>query len=138
NSESITLRIQGPGGSALFTGDLTVEGEKEILATDIPLQSDIIKLGHHGSKTSSSEAFLEKVHPKIALVSAGKNNRFKHPSKEIVERLKNHHIPMLNTANVGSITFQFEKDSLFFPKGTDTNSIASTLEKPRMTHEIFK
>ena len=138
NSESITLRIQGPGGSALFTGDLTVEGEKEILATDIPLQSDIIKLGHHGSKTSSSEAFLEKVHPKIALVSAGKNNRFKHPSKEIVERLKNHHIPMLNTANVGSITFEFEKDSLLFPKGTDTNSIASTLEKPRMTHEIFK
>lgn len=109
NSQSITVRVAGIGGSILLTGDLTKEGEKEILETDIPLKTDVIKLGHHGSKTSSSREFLMAVDPKFSIVSSGKHNRFKHPSKQIVLRLDSLKIPMRNTAIEGSIQIDFDK-----------------------------
>lgn len=110
NTQSITLRVKGLGHSALLTGDLTIAGEKEILGTDIYLQSDILKLGHHGSKTSSSRPFLQKVKPKLAIVSSGKHNRFRHPSKQVILRLDSLNIPYLNTAEKGTIDITFSKD----------------------------
>ncbi len=132
NSESITLRVSGPGGSALFTGDLTIEGEKEILATDISLKSDVLKLGHHGSKTSSSREFLVQIQPQLAIVSAGRNNRYKHPHPEVIKRLDSLQIPVLNTAKAGSITIDFEKDPRKSPRYREKNTDFSVLEKPRI------
>lgn len=109
NSESITLRIEGVGGSMFLTGDLTKEGEAEILQTDIALKTDILKLGHHGSKTSSSREFLEAVQPEIAIASNGKHNRFRHPHKVVVERLDNLKIPLLNTSKVGTVFVHFNE-----------------------------
>ena len=109
NSESITLRIEGVGGSMLLTGDLTKEGEAEILQTDIALKTDILKLGHHGSKTSSSREFLEAVQPEIAIASNGKHNRFRHPHKVVVERLDSLKIPLLNTSKVGTVFVHFNE-----------------------------
>ncbi|MDR1759982.1 MAG: DNA internalization-related competence protein ComEC/Rec2 [Fibrobacter sp.] len=109
NEESLVIHIRGAGGSALLAGDVTVLGESEILQTDIPVQSNFLKLGHHGSKTSNSEAFLKAVGPDFAAVSSGKNNRYRHPSKDVTERLRTLQIPWLNTASNGSIILRFRE-----------------------------
>lgn len=109
NSESTTIRISGVGGSILLTGDLTKEGEREILATDIPLKTDILKLGHHGSKTSSSREFLKAVSPDIAIASNGRHNKFHHPHKQVVERLDSLKIPLLNTSQKGTVQVEFDE-----------------------------
>lgn len=108
NKESTTFAVHGLGHSALLTGDLTKEGEKEIL---VRLQNnpklspdvDFLKLGHHGSKTSSSVEFLNAVSPYYAVASAGRKNMYRHPHKAITDRLDSLHIPWLNTAKVGSV-----------------------------------
>ena len=112
NEESITFRVKGLGHSAVLTGDLTVEGERKILKSGMFLKSDVLKLGHHGSKTSSSRNFLTAVGPKLALVSSGRKNRFHHPHKQVVERLDSLGIPYLNTATRGTITVQFTPDTM--------------------------
>lgn len=112
NEESITFRVKGLGHSAVLTGDLTVAGEKKILRSLAFLKSDVLKLGHHGSKTSSSRNFLTAVGPKLALVSSGRKNRFHHPHKQVVERLDSLGIPYLNTATRGTITVQFTPDTM--------------------------
>lgn len=112
NEESITFRVKGLGHSAVLTGDLTVAGERKILKSGMFLKSDVLKLGHHGSKTSSSRNFLTAVGPKLALVSSGRKNRFHHPHKQVVERLDSLGIPYLNTATRGTITVQFTPDTM--------------------------
>lgn len=112
NEESITFRVKGLGHSAVLTGDLTVAGERKILKSGTFLKSDVLKLGHHGSKTSSSRNFLTAVGPKLALVSSGRKNRFHHPHKQVVERLDSLGIPYLNTATRGTITVQFTPDTM--------------------------
>ena len=114
NEGSITLRLKGLGHSAVLTGDLTVAGEKQILKTDIYLKSDVLKLGHHGSKTSSSIKFLNAVEPKYAIVSSGRRNKFRHPHKQVTDRLDSLHIPYINTAKKGTITFTFVPDSVSY------------------------
>ena len=77
--------------SVLITGDLGEDGEKELTETyreNQLLQSDILKVGHHGSKTSTSDQFLDSVNPDIAVIQVGKNNRYGHPTPETLERLK--------------------------------------------------
>ena len=112
NEESITFRVKGLGHSAVLTGDLTVAGERKILKSGMFLKSDVLKLGHHGSKTSSSRNFLTAVGPKLALVSSGRKNRFHHPHKQVVERLDSLGIPYLNTATRGTITVRFTPDTM--------------------------
>ena len=112
NTQSITLRARGLGHSVVLTGDLTVQGEKDIMATDAYLKSDILKLGHHGSKTSSSLPFLKQVQPKLAIISSGRKNRFRHPSKQVIQRLDSLGIPYLNTAEKGTIDVIFRSDTM--------------------------
>lgn len=110
NSESVTLRISGVGGSILLTGDLTKEGERKILDTDISLKTDVLKLGHHGSKTSSSREFLEAVRPNVAIASNGRRNKFHHPHKQVVERLDSLKIPLWNTSQKGTVQVRFDEN----------------------------
>lgn len=112
NTQSITFRAKGLGHSAILTGDLTVAGEKEILKKKLHLKSDVLKLGHHGSKTSSSRQFLTAVNPKLAIISSGRRNKFRHPSKKVIQRLDSLSLPYLNTAVVGTIDVVFSKDSM--------------------------
>jgi competence protein ComEC len=112
NTQSIAFRAKGLRHSALLTGDLTVQGEKEIMKTDAYLQSDVLKLGHHGSKTSSGRDFLKRVNPKLAIVSSGRKNRFRHPSKQVIQRLDSLGIPYLNTAEKGTIDMIFRSDTM--------------------------
>jgi competence protein ComEC len=114
NEGSITLRLKGLGHSAVLTGDLTVKGEKEIMKTDAYLKSDVLKLGHHGSKTSSSVPFLNAVSPTYAIIPSGRKNKFRHPHKQVTDRLDSLNIPYINTAKKGTITFTFVPDSISY------------------------
>ncbi|MBN2802556.1 MAG: DNA internalization-related competence protein ComEC/Rec2 [Deltaproteobacteria bacterium] len=88
NDNSIVLKITYKNKSILLTGDLSIEGEMELLSKEINLRADVLKLGHHGSRSSSSIDFLKEVNPKIAIGSMGPFNRYNFPSKDVVKRLK--------------------------------------------------
>lgn len=93
NNNSIVCKLYYKDFSMLFTGDIEEEAEKEILNLykNNPniLNSTILKVGHHGSKTSSTQGFIDIVKPPIALIGVGKNNKFGHPNNEVIERLEN-------------------------------------------------
>ncbi len=85
NNDSIITYGNFYGSRFLFTGDLEREGEKELINNFPLLKVDVLKAGHHGSKTSSDPDFIERIGPRIALISVGKNNRYGHPNQETLE-----------------------------------------------------
>jgi len=88
----------------LFTGDITQKVEKELIECySFKLDSDILKIAHHGSKTSSSKEFLEKVSPKFGIISCAKNNPYHFPHQEVLQRLKEFGIKILRTDQKGDI-----------------------------------
>jgi competence protein ComEC len=104
NTASIIAKLAYSSTTFLFTGDAPKEIEEYLVELDPNfLDSDVLKLGHHGSRTSSLLRFLKAVSPQLAIVSAGKNNRYKHPHTEVLERLAQQHIPMQSTAEHGTI-----------------------------------
>jgi competence protein ComEC len=104
NSSSMVLKIESEGTSILFTGDIEDEAEGNVLDLGKWLKSDIIKVPHHGGRTSSSTGFLKAVNPDIAVVSAGKNNPFHHPHQKTLERYKGEGVKLLRTDRDGAIT----------------------------------
>ncbi|MGD8858605.1 MAG: DNA internalization-related competence protein ComEC/Rec2 [Myxococcales bacterium] len=92
NDNSLVLRIDHGARSFLFTGDAEAHAESVLLERSAPLQADVLKVGHHGSRTSSTAAFLDAVAPRIAVISAGAGNRFGHPHAEVRQRLT-HRVP---------------------------------------------
>ena len=92
NNNSVVTKLKYKNFGVLFTGDIEEIAEKQILQeykeSNI-LKSNILKVGHHGSKTSSIQEFLEAVNPNIALIGVGKNNTFGHPNSGVLERLEN-------------------------------------------------
>lgn len=84
-------------------GDASIKSEEHILSHYEIKDIDILKCGHHGSKTSSSYEFLKKVNPKTALISAGVDNKFHHPHNEVMKRLKKLRIKVYNTQELGNI-----------------------------------
>lgn len=115
NDQSIVIYADFGGLRWLFTGDLEEEGERKLLASSPNLKVDVLKVGHHGSKTSTMESLLEQLEPKIALISAGENNRFGHPHGDVLTRLEERSIRIYRTDENGAITFQFrgEKGTFF-------------------------
>ena len=104
NNNCLVFKFTYNNFSMLFTGDIEEIAEKEILknVSKNILKSDILKIPHHGSKTSSTDKFLECVNSKIALIGVGKNN-FGHPSEEVIERLKSKNIKVYRTDLNGEI-----------------------------------
>ena len=88
NNYSPIIKITYGNTSFLFTGDAETEIEKEVISKYSNLKSDVLKVGHHGSSTSSSLEFLKAVNPKISVISVGKNNTYGHPTKDTLEKLK--------------------------------------------------
>lgn len=88
NNYSPIIKITYGSTSFLFTGDAENEIEEEVISKYSNLKSDVLKIGHHGSSTSSSLEFLKAVNPKISIISVGKNNTYGHPTKETLEKLK--------------------------------------------------
>jgi competence protein ComEC len=110
NDASVVGRLVFGGSSVMFMGDATVKTESFLIGANPKeaLQSDILKVGHHGSRTSTSQAFLSVVHPVTAVISAGKNNRYKHPHQEILDRLKQYGVGVMVTKDVGTVTFVYK------------------------------
>lgn len=93
----------------LLTGDVDGEGERELTAYLRRLSlagTDVLKVAHHGSRYSTSEAFLQAAAPRIALISAGQDNSYGHPHRELLERLDNRGCMVLQTPESGAITIQ--------------------------------
>jgi len=104
NNKSGIIKLVFGKTSFLFVGDAGVKAEFQLVNKfDNFLKSDVLKLGHHGSKTSSTEVFLDLVKPQIGIVSAGVMNKFKHPSPVVVERLKDRNIEIRRTDKEGAI-----------------------------------
>ncbi|MBB5180802.1 competence protein ComEC [Planomicrobium koreense] len=105
NDDSLVLLLENSGFRALFTGDLELAGEKKIVeAYSGELAGlTILKIGHHGSKTSSGQEFLEAAMPKLSIFSTGKDNRYGHPNPDVVGRFQKLNLPVLNTAESGTI-----------------------------------
>ena len=103
NDKSLVMKVTLDQVTFLFTGDVSAQVEAEILRQYPNLRADIYKAAHHGSKTSNSHAFLTRLQPQLTIISSGKNNRYRHPSSEVLETHKQLEIPMLNTQDHGSI-----------------------------------
>lgn len=103
NTYSIVIKVAFGNNKFLFTGDAQVSNEKDMLNKGYDLTADVLKIGHHGSHTSTSQAFLDKVNPKYAVISLGKDNDYGHPHKEVMARLKAKNIPIYRTDEKGTI-----------------------------------
>src|SRR5262249_35895714 len=97
--------------SILLTGDAQKDAEEAMVASGLPLRSDVLKVGHHGSRTSSSEAFLDAVRPEAAVACLGRKNRFGFPHPEVVARYLARGIPLWRTDG-GAVAVETDGDSL--------------------------
>lgn len=115
NNNSIVARFNSLDFSMLFTGDIEEIAEKrlcELYSGTDKLEALVLKVAHHGSKTSSTNEFLEMVKPKLALVGVGKNNNFGHPNEGVIERLENMSCKIYRTDNCGEIEIKINKREL--------------------------
>ena len=110
NDNSNVIYMELNNYKYLFMGDAGVTTEQEILKEyDLP-KIDVLKVGHHGSKTSSSEEFINTINPKYSIISVGKDNKFGNPNKEVLDNLKNSKI--YRTDQDGSIMFKIKNNKL--------------------------
>lgn len=112
NDASIVLRISWGDVSFLLTGDIAAETERELLASGVDLSATVLKVAHHGSAGSSSARFLDEVQPAVAVVSAGRDNRFGHPAPDAVERLRAR-TELYVTADDGTVRFITDGERLW-------------------------
>ncbi len=112
NNTSIIIRLVFGENSFLLTGDAYQSAERAILQREINIDSDVLKVGHHGSKTSSSEEFIEKVSPDITVIPVGRDNPYGHPHPEVLETLAKYGIKILRTDLNGDIKILCDSQSL--------------------------
>lgn len=106
NNSSVVMKITYGETDVLLTGDAYIGIENYLVgAYGADLKSEILKLGHHGSRTSTSELFLDTVNPTYAIVSAGLDNRYNHPHQEVIERVFERDITTFHTGADGTLTF---------------------------------
>lgn len=116
NEDSIVTYAKYGNNRFLFMGDLDKQNEMNILNMQKNLIADVIKLGHHGSKTSSGDDFLKRIRPKIAIISAGRNNRYKHPHDETMRTLAKNKIAYFNTQTDGMIKYKWSIFNTYWSK----------------------
>lgn len=112
NNYSPIMKMTYGKTSFMFTGDAEKEAEQEALKKNKNLKADVLKLGHHGSNSSTTEPFLKAVDPSIAIVSCAKNNKYGHPHKETMTKLKNSKVKVYETFKDGDITITSNGKSL--------------------------
>lgn len=111
NDASCVLRVIAGSYALLITGDLSARGEAQLIAQyGDALQSDVLVLGHHGSKSSSSGAFINRVAPRWAIASSGFANAYRHPHPDVINRLAAHGVTLLRTDTQGAWVFTFAGD----------------------------
>lgn len=114
NNASIAMRIVYGDTAIMLTGDLPAEIENHLVELyGTQLKGDVLKLGHHGSKTSTSEAWLDAVEPRFAVVSAGLDNRYGHPHQEVMQRVFARNIQTSHTGTDGTVTFYSDGQTIW-------------------------
>lgn len=122
NNNSIVLKVNAGETAFLFTGDAEEIAEKDILQAGYDLQADVLKVGHHGSSTSSSQAFLQAVKPKYAVISVGVGNSYHHPEEEALQRLQSIGAEIYRTDLQGNIVCTTDGKNIAF----NCNSVSGT------------
>lgn len=117
NDSSIVSQVLFGETTFLFTGDISKKVEKELLAREIELSSEVLKVAHHGSKNSTSKEFLKEVSPEIAVISCSKNNPYGHPHENVLRNLENLAIKVLRTDQHGDIKITSDGQHLKFYGG---------------------
>ncbi|KEJ03378.1 hydrolase [Clostridium botulinum A2B7 92] len=112
NDSSAVVKLTHGNTKFLFTGDAEKTSEKDILNSNEDLSSNVLKVGHHGSHSSSSKEFLDKINPKIAIISCGKNNDYGHPHKETMKELKKRNIEVYRTDIDGNIVLTSDGENI--------------------------
>jgi competence protein ComEC len=111
NDNSVVFRLEFGAFAALFTGDAPQAVEDEIVARHgVALRAVVLKVGHHGSRTSTGETLLRTARPSIALISAGRNNRYGHPNAGVLRRLEEHRVHVVRTDERGSFVVRAHRD----------------------------
>ncbi len=137
NEESIAAKFTYGDVSFVFTGDAEKSGEKQMMASGINVEADILQLGHHGSNTSSDPTFIDTVNPSIAIYSAGADNTYGHPHAEVISYLQDSGITVYGTDVHGTIVVETDgsefsiltnKDGTISPEstGSSNNDSSST------------
>ena len=108
NNNALVCKINYYNFKMLFTGDIEKIAENQLL--DEELLADLLKVGHHGSKTSTTQEFLNKVNPQIALIGVGENNKFGHPNDDVIKRLQEKGIKIFRTDLNGEINININKN----------------------------
>jgi competence protein ComEC len=116
NNDSIVLRIQFGERSILLTGDIEQATERSLIASQLQLRTDVVKVAHHGSKTSSTDGFVLATRPSLAIISVGRNSRFGHPHREVVDRWQSNGATVLTTGEYGTISITTDGHDLSLKK----------------------
>jgi len=122
NNTSIVIRLTFGNNSFLFDGDAESISENEMLSKGFDVSADVLKVGHHGSNSSTTDAFLEKVNPKYAVISVGKGNSYGHPHKSTMEKLKAKGIKVYRTDENGTIVATSDGKNITFNTKTGISS----------------
>lgn len=112
NDSCLVLMLTINGKKFLFGGDISKSVEKRIVESGKDIKCDVLKASHHGSKNSNSELFLKKANPKYCVVMCGKNNIYKLPSEEFLERIKKFNIKLYSTAENGDVVFDITNNKI--------------------------
>jgi competence protein ComEC len=119
NDDSVVLRLVYGSVAVLLVGDIEQAAETALARSGFDLRADVLKVPHHGSKTSSTDAFLDRVHPRDAVISVGERSRFGHPHKVVVERYQSRGVRLHQTGRDGTVTVQ--TDGTFLDVSTYRN-----------------
>ena len=111
NNDSVVLRLVYGSASVLLAGDIEQAAEESLVASQMDISADILKVPHHGSKTSSSEAFINSVNPKYAVISVGERSRFGHPHAAVVNRYASRGVRILKTGVTGTVTVELDGET---------------------------
>lgn len=106
NDFSVVSRVTFGNTSVMLTGDAETPAEKDILKNNFARSSNILKVGHHGSRTSSCDEWLKAVNPQYAVISCGLDNDYGHPHKQLIKRLENYNIDYYRTDLIGTVSFE--------------------------------
>lgn len=116
NNDSVVIRLVYKDFEVLFTGDTEKKGELVILNQNKNISADVLKVGHHGSKTSTTASFLNAINPQVAVIEVGAKNRYGHPTKEVLDRLDNSGIKYYRTDTDGGIKISSDGNKFFVTK----------------------
>ncbi len=141
NDYSLVLKLEYENVSFLFTGDAEKQVENELLSKYYNLSSDVLKCGHHGSSTSSCDAFIDAVNPAAAVISCGKDNEYGHPHRETLSTLKDRGIEIYRTDISSTVVALSDGETITFRSGDEVlgefSANTQTQTQPTATEAVY-